>query len=86
MDDSRLKVRDLAHMEGILKSAVHRILTEDFEMRKMYESWEPRVFITEQKQHGASCLAIFHSDKAVLRRYITMNETWVHYCTRLRKV
>ena len=33
--DRRLKVRELADMVGISKSAVHRILTENLEMRKL---------------------------------------------------
>ena len=35
LDDRRLKIRELAEMIGILKSAIHRILTNDLKMRKL---------------------------------------------------
>ncbi|EFN88306.1 Putative uncharacterized protein FLJ37770, partial [Harpegnathos saltator] len=35
LDDRRLKVRELADMIGCAKSAVHRILTENLDMRKL---------------------------------------------------
>ena len=84
LDERRLKVRELADMVGIPKSAVHRILTENLDMRKLFARWMPRFFTMGQKQRckGVSieCLAMFHINKAdVLRRFITMDRTWVHY-------
>ena len=35
LDDRRLKVRELADMVGISKSAVHCILTKNVDMRKL---------------------------------------------------
>ena len=35
LDERRLKVRELADIEGISKSAVHRMLTENLNMRKL---------------------------------------------------
>ncbi|EFN83711.1 Histone-lysine N-methyltransferase SETMAR, partial [Harpegnathos saltator] len=83
LDDRRLKVRELADMVGISKSAIYRILTENFDMRKLCAIWMPRL---EQKQRrediSIECLAKFRSNKAeFLRRFITMDETWVHYFT-----
>ncbi|EFN79546.1 hypothetical protein EAI_04866, partial [Harpegnathos saltator] len=81
-----LKVRELADMVGISKSAVHRILTENLDMRKLCARWVPRL---EQKQRredvSIECLAKFRSDKAEfnrVRRFITMDEeTWVRHFT-----
>ena len=86
LDDRRLKVLELADMVGISKSAVHRILTENLDMRKLCARWVPRLLTMEQKQRredvSIECLAMFHSNKAeFLRRFITMDETWVHHFT-----
>jgi histone-lysine N-methyltransferase SETMAR len=50
LDDRRLKVRELADMAGISKSAIHRILTENLDMRKLCARWVPRLLTMEQKQ------------------------------------
>lgn len=85
-DDRRLKVRELADTVGISKSAVHRILTENLEMRKLCARWVPRLLSMEQKQRredvSIECLAMFHSNKVeFFRRFITMDETRVHHFT-----
>ncbi|KYN39277.1 hypothetical protein ALC56_06354 [Trachymyrmex septentrionalis] len=50
IQDRRLKVRELADMVNISKSAVHRILAENLEMRKLCARWVPRLLTIEQKQ------------------------------------
>ena len=55
-------------------------------MRKLCARWVPRLLTIEQKQRCEDVLieslAMFHSNKAYfLRRFITMDETWVHYFT-----
>lgn len=55
-------------------------------MRKPCTRWVPRLPTMEQKQHHEDVsierLAMFHSNKAeFLRRFITMDETWVHLFT-----
>ena len=50
LDDRRLKVRELADTVGISKSAVHRILSENLDMRKLCARWVPRLLTLEQKQ------------------------------------
>lgn len=39
LDDPRLKMRELVDMVDILKSVVHRILTENVDMRKLCSRW-----------------------------------------------
>ena len=46
----RVKVRKLADMVGISKSAVHRILTENLDIKKLCVRWVSRLLKTEQKQ------------------------------------
>ncbi|XP_017480334.1 PREDICTED: histone-lysine N-methyltransferase SETMAR-like [Rhagoletis zephyria] len=48
MDDRRLKVCELADIVGISKSTVHRILSEDLDMRKLCPRWAPHLL--DQKQ------------------------------------
>ena len=86
LDDRRLKVRELADMIGISKSAIHRILTENLNMKKLCARWVPRLLTMEQKQRredvSIECLAMFRSNKAGFsRQFITMDETWVHHFT-----
>ena len=75
-----------ASMVGIPKSAVHRILTDNLDMRKLRARWVPRLLTMEQKQRredvSIKCLAIFHSNKAEFsRRFITVDEPCVHHFT-----
>ena len=42
LDDPRLKVRELAGMVAIFKSAVHCILIKNLDMRKLCVRWMPR--------------------------------------------
>ena len=77
-------------MEKIDHLYVHRILTENLDMRKLCTRWVPRLLTMEQKQRredvSLECLAMFHSNKAdFLRRLINMDETWGHHFTRETK-
>ncbi|XP_023241076.1 histone-lysine N-methyltransferase SETMAR-like isoform X2 [Centruroides sculpturatus] len=86
LDGSQLKVRELADMVGISKSAVHRILIENLDMRKLCTRWVPRLLTMGQKQRPTDVtiesLAMFRSNKAeFLSQFITMDETWVHHFT-----
>ena len=56
LDDRLLKVHELADMVGISKSAVHRILTENLDMRKLCARWLPRLLTMEQKQRRDSSI------------------------------
>ena len=50
LDDRRLKVREIAALVGILKCAVHCILTDNLDMRNLCARWVPRLVTMEQKQ------------------------------------
>ena len=66
LDDRRLKVRELADMVGISKSAVNIILIENLNMRKLCARWVPRLLTKEQKVRRENvlidCLTMFHSN------------------------
>ncbi|XP_055375401.1 uncharacterized protein LOC129608102 [Condylostylus longicornis] len=87
LDDRRLKVRELADIVGLSKSAIHRILTENLDMKKLSARWVPRLLTIDHKQHRAdvsmNCLAMFTKKikTKFLRRFITMDEKWVHHYT-----
>lgn len=73
LDDCRLKVRELVDIVGISKSAVHRILFENSDMRRCV----PCLLTLEQKQSREDVLiefsAKFHRNKAeFLHHFITM--------------
>ena len=68
LDDRRLKVRVLAQLVGISKSAIYCILTENLDMRKLWARWVRCLLTKEQKQRrkdvSIKCLAMFHSNEA----------------------
>ena len=73
-------------MVDISKSAEHRILTENLDVKKLRARWVPRLLTMEQKQSrediSIECLVMFHINKIdFLRRFITMEEKWVHHFT-----
>ncbi|KYN39218.1 hypothetical protein ALC56_06405 [Trachymyrmex septentrionalis] len=53
--DRRLQVRELADMVNISKSAVHRILAENLEMRKLCARWVPRLLNNRTKAASRGC-------------------------------
>ena len=53
---------------------------------KVFSKWVPRLLTMEQKQQrvddSESCLSLFTRNKHdFLRRYVTMDETWIHHFT-----
>lgn len=82
--DRRLKVREIAKTVGIAEGTVHHILHEELGMRKLSARWVPRLLTPENKRNrettSASCLALFQRNPAeFLRRFVTVDETWIHW-------
>ena len=53
---------------------------------RVFSKWVPRLLTMEQKQQrfddSESCLSLFTRNKQdFLRRYVTMDETWIHHFT-----
>ncbi|XP_018349932.1 PREDICTED: histone-lysine N-methyltransferase SETMAR-like [Trachymyrmex septentrionalis] len=86
LSDRKLKLDDIADIVKISKGSVFTILHDHLSMRKLCSKWVPRLLTVDQKQQrvddSESCLAMFQKDrKDFLRRYVTMDETWIHHFT-----
>ncbi|XP_055307605.1 histone-lysine N-methyltransferase SETMAR-like, partial [Sitodiplosis mosellana] len=86
MADRKLKLQEIADILKISKGSVYTILHDHLGMRKLCSKWVPRLLTPEQKQNrvddSESCLTIFkRNPNEFLRRYVTMDETWVHHFT-----
>ena len=62
---------------------MYAILHEYLSMRKLLSKWVPRLLTVAQKRQrvvdSERCLELFRRNKPnLLRRYVTMDETWIH--------
>ena len=86
MDDRKLKVREIAKMVNISTGSASTILNEKLGMRKVCSKWVPRLLTMKQKQQrvddSENCFSLFTCNKQdFLRRYVTMDEAWIHHFT-----
>jgi len=86
LSDRRLKIRELAEMSKISADRVHCILHDILGMRKLSARWVPRLLTPDQKRTrlniSQQCLDQFQRNPAeFLRRFITVDETWIHHYT-----
>lgn len=86
MKDRKVKLREIAEITQISYGSAFTILHEKLSMKKVFSKWVPRLLSMEQKQQrvddSESCLSLFtRNKKDFLRRYVTMDETWIHYYT-----
>jgi histone-lysine N-methyltransferase SETMAR len=86
LDDRRMKVREIAETIGISKERVGYILHEELDMKKLCARWVPRLLTADQKRTrmkiSEQCLERFNINKTdFVRRFITMDETWIHHDT-----
>jgi histone-lysine N-methyltransferase SETMAR len=86
LDERRMIVREIAETIGISKERVGYILHEELDMKKLCEKWVPRLLTADQKRTrmeiSEQCLERFNKNKTnFLRRFITMDETWIHHYT-----
>ena len=81
--DRWVKVRELAEAISISIDKVHFILLLELDTKKLCAWWVLRLFIVEQKRNrmrtSAGCLQVFKKySTESLRRFVTMDETWIH--------
>jgi len=81
-----MKVREIAETIGISKERVGYILHEELDMKKLCARRVPRLLTTDQKRNrkkiSEQCLECFNKNKTdFVRRFITMDETWIHHYT-----
>lgn len=86
IDDRRVKVREIAEAVGISHERVENILHEYLGMRKLAARWVPRLLSDGNKHDRVTtskeCLEMFkRNPKDFLRRFVTVDETWIHYNT-----
>ena len=85
-ENRKLKLRKIADTLKISYGSVYAILHEHLSMRKLLSKWVPRLLTVDQKRQrfvdSKRCLKLFHRNKPnFLRRYVTMDETWIHHYT-----
>jgi len=84
--DRRLKIREIAETVGVLKDRVGHILHEILGMRKLSARWVPRLLTPDNNRNrettSEQCLPLFKCNpKEFLRRFVTVDETWIHWYT-----
>lgn len=86
LENRKVKLREIADTLKISEGSVHK---KDLYIRKLISKWVPRLFTVGQKQQrvddSESCLELCNRNKKdLLRRYVTMDETWIHHLTRVK--
>ena len=84
--DRRLKVREIVEAIGISHGSVVSILKDHLGMKKLSARWVPRLLTIDHKRNRVTtsieCLALFNRNKdEFLRRFVTVDETWIHHNT-----
>ena len=86
LSDRRIKVREIVEATGISQDTVFSILHEKLSVKKISARWVPRLLSEENKRNrvvdSEAILAFLRRNtQEFLRRYITVDETWVQHCT-----
>jgi len=86
LDDRRMKVHEIAEAIGSSKERVGYILHEESDMKKLCARGMPRLLTADQKctrmKISEQCLERFNKNKTdFVRRFNTMDETWIHHYT-----
>lgn len=84
--DRRVKVLEIAEAVGISADRVWTILHEHLDMSKLSARWVPRLLTPEQRRNrvvtSESCLKMYkRNPQEFLRRFVTVDETWIHHYT-----
>lgn len=86
LNDRKVKVREIVKAVNISFDRVLNILHNYLAMQKLCARWVPRELTIDQKRNrvvlSEQNLAYFKKDpKEFMRRFITMDETWIHHYT-----
>ncbi|XP_067131309.1 histone-lysine N-methyltransferase SETMAR-like [Centruroides vittatus] len=86
LSDQRIKVHEIVEATGISQGTVFSILHKKLGVKKISARWVPRLLSVENKRNrvvdSEAVLALFRRNPdEFLRRYITVDETWIHYYT-----
>lgn len=82
----KVKIREIADTLKISSGSVFTILHEHLGMKKLLAKWVPRLLTPDQKaqrvEDSQHCLDLLsHNKMDFFRRYVTMDETWIHHYT-----
>ena len=85
-NDPKVKVREIVEFVSISTERVFNVFHTHWCMRKLCARWVPRLLTINQKRISVTTsdhnLAYFDRNlKAFLRRFVTMDETWIHHFT-----
>ncbi|KAG5344383.1 SETMR methyltransferase, partial [Acromyrmex heyeri] len=75
----RVKVRELVEATGISHGTVISILHGQLGMKKLSARWMPRLLTVDHKRKTMEMFQ--RNPDEFLRRFITVDETWIHYFT-----
>ena len=86
LNDRRFKVREISETASISVGRVWHSSHECLGMRKLSRRWVPRLLTADHKRAhvvaSEQCLGIFQRNlKEFSLRYVTFDETWIHYYT-----
>ena len=86
LSDRKVKLHELTEAVGISKERAGYVLHDVLEMKKLSARWVPRLLTIDQKQQRVDDstvgLVLLQRNRAdFFRRFVTMDETWVHYHT-----
>ena len=84
LQDRLITIRDIVEETGFSYHSVHNILEKELGMKKLTARWVPQMLpLSQKRQRTVLCehhLTNFRADKKLfIERYVTMDETWVHY-------
>jgi len=70
----RVKIKEIANIE-ISTERIQNVLHETLDMKKLSARWVPRL-------RGKALFGMFkRNPKEFLRRFVTVDETWIHHYT-----
>jgi hypothetical protein len=78
-EDRRVKVREIAEVTGIAKSAVHEIIS-DLNFLKMSARWVPKMLTEEHKSERMAASLENLCRRRIVESIVTVDETWVYEC------
>lgn len=84
MANPKIKLSEIVDILNMSKERVGNILHEHLHMKKLSARWVPRSLTIDQKwqrvRDSKACLELFKRNSAeFIRRYITVDETWIHH-------
>lgn len=85
-ENRRVNLDEIAEALSISKERVHHILHDVLDMNKISARWVPRLLTMDQKLNRVtaseeSLALIQRNEKDFWRRFITVDETWIHHHT-----